>query len=177
MTAVLGYSSTANAHSIGNSGVFYYARGTSDTGYKNASNCTITGLAINVSDWNAVTGLKVNMCDASGTSLRIAEFLPADGTGLIIKTVTTYNYTANAGVYFEILTTGGTGYVESYDDNSSFGCNSCLTGTYASPGNIAPGSDSGISANSPFVYADGSVSVSSMTPFRPFRTLTTLMSF
>lgn len=160
MAVILGFSSTANAGVIGNAGVFYYAVGPAGVpgGYSNVASASITDLAVNVTAWNAVTGLKVNLCNSLGVSQRVAEFLPADGTGLILKAVTPLAYTGGAAMYLEILTTGGTGFVDSYRSTGSFECKSCLTGTYASPGNIAPGSDSDIPTQEGFVYANGTFS-------------------
>lgn len=162
MTFVAGMNSTTTAGSIGNAGVSYYAVGPGGTpgGYSNASSYTITGLAIHVTDWISTTGLKVNMCNAAGTSQRIAEFVPADGTGLIIKTVADYTYTANDDLYFDIVTTGGTGFVESYRTTTAFSCKTAAGSTYATPGNIDPVGDTDNANFEPFVYADGTLASS-----------------
>jgi len=167
MTYILGQNQTTRAHSIGNGGEPYYSRGPlgNSGGYQASANFVAQNICVNISDWNAVTGLKVNFCNTAGSSLAIVTFAPADGTGLLTKALAAaYTGSASVGFYLEMITTGGTGYVESYDSSSTFECNSAIGSTYATPGNIHPNTDTENTNASPFVYLDGTIGGDTTAP-------------
>lgn len=126
---LVGPTSTATPGAIGNGGTAYYFT----AGYTVAATSTADVAGINVADWTDVTGAKVAVHSQDGALQRVVEFLPADGTGILTKSITALALTASTKVYFVLYTQGGGGLIDSYRQGAAFESSLPGSGSYASP--------------------------------------------